>query len=128
MADPHIPPQHPLSFKITRLYTGPNQDTYFEDLETPLHPVTMGTLSDAHAIKSMKIRTMPGDYDMDFHCTDTRQYVVILSGAVEMQVSSGEKRIFTGGDIVLVEDTTGKGHQSRSVNGQERVSLFLALD
>ena len=83
---------------------------------------------DANDIKSMKIRTMPGDYAMDFHCTEVRQYVVVLSGAVEMQVSSGERRLFASGSIILVEDKTGKGHQSRSVNGQERTSLFLALE
>lgn len=117
------------SFKITRLYADSQGHSHFEDTLLPLNPVgSIGEISAREDVKSWCVRTMPGDYDMDYHCTDKRQYVVVLSGAVEMEVSSGDKRLFEAGDIVLVEDKTGQGHKSRSVNGQPRTSLFIALE
>jgi uncharacterized cupin superfamily protein len=34
---------------------------------------------------------------------------VLLDGEIEIGTSTGEKRTFKGGDVLLVEDTTGKG-------------------
>lgn len=42
-----------------------------------------------------------------------RQFVIVLSGELEVEVSDGEKRRFGSGGICLVEDTAGRGHVSR---------------
>jgi len=42
-----------------------------------------------------------------------RQFVIVLFGELEVEVSDGEKRRFEPGGICLVEDTAGKGHISR---------------
>jgi hypothetical protein len=36
-------------------------------------------------------------------------------------------RRFEAGTVFLAEDTTGKGHKSRALDGQERFSLFIHL-
>ena len=114
---------------VTRLYTGSDNESHFEDIQVPLKNAGgIGCLSQNVPATGVIFRTMPGDYQMDWHNTDTRQYVVVVSGAVEMEVGSGERRLFKQGDIVLSEDKTGRGHKSRSVNGQERVSLFITLE
>jgi hypothetical protein len=41
--------------------------------------------------------------------------------------STGEKRTFRGGDIVLAEDITGKGHKTRQLNPGIRKSIFITL-
>jgi hypothetical protein len=51
----------------------------------------------------------------------------MLDSEIEVEVTSGEKRRFRGGDILLVEDTTGTGHRSRSVDGKPRRSIFIPL-
>jgi hypothetical protein len=38
-----------------------------------------------------------------------------LSGELEVEVSDGEIRRFGPGSVILVEDTSGKGHVSRVV-------------
>jgi uncharacterized cupin superfamily protein len=40
--------------------------------------------------------------------------MVMMRGAIEVTVSDGESRTFAAGDVILVEDTTGKGHTTRS--------------
>ena len=49
-------------------------------------------------------------------------------GEVEIEVGDGSKRILRGGDVLLAEDTTGKGHISRAVAGKPRKSMFITLD
>jgi hypothetical protein len=46
---------------------------------------------------------------------------------LEVEASDGEKRRFGPGTILLAEDVTGKGHTSRSLGGEERLSLFIPL-
>ena len=49
------------------------------------------------------------------HVAPKRQWLVILRGRFEVTVSNGERREFGPGDIVLVEDTVGKGHLTKPI-------------
>ncbi len=73
-------------------------------------------------------RETPGDYDFPWHNTPSRQFVIILKGEVDFTVSDGETRRFGSGAVVLLEDTSGKGHFSKAVKGQRRKSIFVTLD
>ena len=52
-------------------------------------------------------RSTPGSYDYDWHRAPRRQFVVNLDAALEIEVSSGEKRIIPQGGVFFLEDTTG---------------------
>jgi hypothetical protein len=47
---------------------------------------------------------------------------------VELTASDGERRVIGPGEVILVEDTTGKGHRSKAVSGQIRHSIFIPVD
>jgi hypothetical protein len=51
----------------------------------------------------------------------------LLDGEIEIETSLGEKRIFKGGNILLVEDTTGRGHKTRNLQPFKRKSIFITL-
>lgn len=51
--------------------------------------------------------------------------MTLVQGELEVGVSDGEKRQFLPGGSVLVEDTTGKGHSTRSVG--ESIVLVAQL-
>jgi quercetin dioxygenase-like cupin family protein len=51
----------------------------------------------------------------DWHPCPTRQFLALMSGVVEMETTDGTKRRFNPGDLVLLEDTTGKGHVTRNI-------------
>lgn len=116
------------SIHITRLYTGDDNQSHFEDIEVELSPQGVGRLSDRIPATGLIFRETGGDYDLDFHNAPRRQYIVNLDGAVEITVGSGEKRVIGPGEVFLAEDTTGQGHISRAVNNQTRHSLFITLD
>jgi hypothetical protein len=46
---------------------------------------------------------------------------------VELTASDGEKRVFRQGDVFLLEDTAGKGHQTRVLGGQDYVATIVQL-
>ena len=98
--------------KYTRLYTGDDNQSHFEDCEIPVAENPVGRLSEKTTA----------------HPAPARQFVIMLEGLVEIEVGSGEKRIFKPGDILLAEDTTGQGHRSRIPDGKSRRSIFVTLD
>jgi hypothetical protein len=53
--------------------------------------------------------------------------MVVLGGQVEAEVSDGEVRRFGPGDVVLVEDTEGRGHRSWVVGEDDVVFSVTQL-
>lgn len=115
--------------KVTRIYTGDDNESHFEDIEIPLFDKgDIGQLSIRMNATGVIFRETPADYHFGWHNAPARQYVVMLSGGVEIEIADGTKRIFQAGDILLAEDTTGHGHISRAVDNKPRKSLFILLD
>ena len=115
--------------KIVRVYTGDDGESHFEDREVALQDRGMvGALSEIEPATGVVFRTNGPDYDYDWHNAPRRQYVITLSGAVEIEVGDGSVRRFGAGDILLAEDTTGRGHISRAIGNEERRSIFVLLD
>ena len=115
--------------KITRVYSGDDGESHFEDVEIDLAPRgAIGSLSKLFEATGVLFRTTGGDYELDFHCAPRRQFVINLDGSVELETGDGSKRVLGPGDILLAEDTTGRGHISRSVDRQPRRSIFVTLD
>ena len=113
---------------ITRVYTGPDGKSHFEDVEIELlDKGPMGSISSLWSAKGVLFRKVSGDYDLDFHNAPRRQFVVNLTGSVEIEVGDGTKRQLGAGSILLAEDTEGQGHISRSINGEPRECLFIPL-
>src|SRR5262245_30250930 len=114
--------------KVTRLYTGADGTTKIEEFEVPLKPQGRGTeLSEIVGVTSLQFRRTNQDYNLDWHPAPRRQYVVTLGGESEVELEGGRKIRLGPGHILLAEDTTGKGHISRAVGGEERLSLFITL-
>ena len=58
---------------------------------------------------------------LDWHPAPRRQFVIILSGQLEIGCGDGSTQVFGPGDARLVEDTTGKGHTTRVHGNQPAV-------
>lgn len=115
-------------FEITRIYSDINGESHFEDIEMQLkNDGDIGFLSDKIPVKGIIFRKVKPDYDYDFHNAPKKQYIILLDGEIEIETSMGEKRTFKGGDILLLEDTQGKGHKTRNLKDIERKSVFITL-
>ena len=68
---------------------------------------------------------MPPTYDLDWHPAPRRQYIINLDAGVQITASDGEARVIGAGEVLLVEDTTGKGHLSKAVDSKIRNCIFV---
>jgi hypothetical protein len=84
-------------------------------------------LSESIRAKAVIFREVVPLYDYDFHTAPARQYIILLDGAIAIETSLGEKREFKAGDVLLVEDVTGKGHKTRNLHPFSRRSIFITL-
>jgi hypothetical protein len=117
-----------LTFPITRIYTDANGESRFEDIKVPLKEAgTIGSLSQAMPVKDIIFREVEPTYDYDFHTAPQRQYIILLDGAIEIETSTGDTRTFGAGEILLVEDITGKGHRTKNLQPVKRRSIFVTL-
>ena len=116
-------------FKITRIYSDPNGDSHFDTVDVDLKEAgEVGRLSKAIPAQSVIFREVAPSYDWDFHPAPQRQYIILLDGEIEIETSLGEKKRFKGGDILLAEDTTGRGHKTRNIQPIDRKSVFITLE
>jgi len=117
------------SYKVTRIFEDENGESQFQDLEIPLNDHgEIGFLSEAQKTASITFRKVLPNYDYDFHNAPDRQYIILLDGAIEIETSVGEKRTFDAGEVLLVEDVSGKGHRTRNLKPEVRSSLFIKLE
>ena len=114
---------------ITRLYTGNDGESHFEDIELPLkNSGSNEKRSDTLKTTGIIFRETDAEYHWQWHNAPCRQFVITLEGQVEIMVGDGAKRQFGPGDVMLAEDTAGRGHISRAVNNQPRTSIFVMLE
>jgi len=115
--------------RIHNIYVDDKGETHFRDVQVEwIHEGPGGKLSRRHCATGVIFRETAGDYDLDWHPAPRRQYIVNLDAGVEITASDGEKRVIGAGEVLLVEDVTGKGHLSKAVSGQIRHSIFIPIE
>src|SRR5215203_1432743 len=113
-------------FTITRVYSDAAGESHFEDVSIPLQEGgAIGKLSEGIPAREIFFREVEPSYDYDFHTAPERQYIILLDGEIEIETSLGAVRTFKGGEILLVEDVTGKGHKTRNRTPVPRRSIFV---
>ena len=114
--------------KYFRIYSDPNGESHFEDMD-----ITMTSHNDAsdyselYPASGVIFRRSSSDQYIDWHHAPRRQFVITLSGEAEVEASDGEVRRIGPGSIMLAEDVTGKGHITRGIGSQERLSIFIPV-
>jgi hypothetical protein len=113
---------------ITRIYSDDAGESHFGDQRIELTDAgSIGHLSKPVPATGVIFRRNDPGYDYDWHVAPQRQFIVLLDGAIEIEVSDGSRRTFHGGEVLLMEDTAGRGHRTRHVEQTERRSLFITL-
>ena len=115
--------------KIHRLYADEQGESHWQDVEVDLTEQTRaGRLSKRLPATGIIFREVPPDYDLDWHPAPRRQYIINLDAGVQITASDGETRRIGAGEVILVEDTRGKGHLSKALEGKLRNCIFVPID
>jgi hypothetical protein len=105
--------------QYARLYATEDGETHFEDIDISLSPVDLAppaplfNVSSSQECDAFSFVHLPAGWYGEAHPAPRRLLWVLLDGDLEVQTSDGEARRFTQGDVLLADDTTGKGHVSR---------------
>jgi uncharacterized cupin superfamily protein len=115
--------------KIIRLYADDKGESHFQDIEVEFEaPTPSGRVSARQLATGIIFREVPGEYDLDWHPAPRRQYIINLDAGVQLTASDGEVRRVKAGEVVLVEDTWGKGHLSKAIENKTRHCIFVPID
>jgi hypothetical protein len=113
--------------KIIRIYTGPDNESHFEEKEVDLKFNGDMEVSATEPAEGILFRRAPANHLHSFHPAPRRQYIITLSGQVEIETGDGTVKRFGPGGVMLADDTTGRGHITRVVGGQPRVYVMIPL-
>jgi hypothetical protein len=120
---------------LPELYTDLDGRAKFRDIRldlsegsaaAALSPLTQGT--------GHQFRMSPVGFRSHFHCTTTPQWLIVLSGAMEIGLQDGSSRVFKAGQCFYSNDVLPEGaafdaklhgHWSRQVGDEALVTVFV---
>jgi mannose-6-phosphate isomerase-like protein (cupin superfamily) len=111
-------------YAMQLLYTGPDGLAYVKEIEVAARP---NGVADLFPVAGEEVHRTPAGFSIGWHVEKRRQYLITLSGSGEIDIAAGKKIILTPGSILLVENTTGKGHMTRTLGNKPWVSLWMPL-
>jgi hypothetical protein len=126
----HPMSQAGLTLTYTHLYSDAQGISHFRDEQIsfdgaaggPGQPPAAKQLSSAPGATLLALKRGAKE---DWHTAPRRMYLVALTGMSEVTTGDGTVRRFAPGSILLMDDTTGKGHITRSVGDVDHVALTI---
>ncbi len=112
--------------KVTRICTGDDGESHFEELDLPLDTAQRRAYSDWLPARETAFGLSDALEPQDWHHAPRRQLVAVLTGVLEIEVSDGSKARFGPGDTFIADDLAGRGHFTRDLEGPVRL-LYVHL-
>jgi hypothetical protein len=109
------------ALSFSQLYSDSVGESHFASVSIELvtrdfaPPAESFDVSDFAAATRYGFVRLPSGWVGDLHPSPMCLWVFFLSGEIEFEASDGERRRVAAGGAILLEDTTGKGHQSRVI-------------
>jgi hypothetical protein len=107
--------------KYPRIYSDPQGESHFgmvtvkQRLVQAAPPAAPFYVSDDNPASKYRFYTFEPGWIGELHPCPARQFLALMSGMVEMETTDGTIRRFQPGDLVLLEDTSGRGHVTRNI-------------
>jgi hypothetical protein len=84
-------------------------------------------VSERESAEGWRFLQLPPLWVGDWHPTPIRMWIFCLAGVMEFRTSDGATHRVTPGSAMLLEDTTGKGHQSRVTSDHDALLVTVQL-
>lgn len=113
---------------VVRIVADPDGQSRFSDDPPQFGDPFRGiSLTEPRSAIGAVFRRFEPSFASDWHPSGMRELAVMVSGTAEYEVGTGEVRTVGPGDVLVIEDTSGRGHRSRNIGLAERIMLVVAL-
>jgi quercetin dioxygenase-like cupin family protein len=109
--------------KLTRIYATPDGESHFEDLVISPDAGPLAVTQMTAGVYRGSGATAP-----DWHTAPRRQFAINMTGSLEVEISNGTRRKIGPGDLVFLEDLTGRGHVTRALGPITNLFIHVAED
>jgi hypothetical protein len=127
-------PTGPTHASIVRIVADGHGGSRFEDAVDRLMPADFAPpapplgVSEPRSATVVRLIGAPAGWDSPPHPAPVRQWVIMVRGTVEVRATDGTVRLFGPGTVVQLEDTTGTGHATRVLPGEDWVACVVGLE
>ena len=108
--------------KFPRIYADEQGETHIGDLDVAEHearvgppPNPVGQMTETEAVSTLAIFSAPAGTEVPPHNAPQPYIVIVLAGEGEVETSDGKTLRLGPGELIYCDDTSGKGHVTRSV-------------
>ena len=108
------------------MYADEDHESHFEDLSGLYLEADIARNGPLIPVTGVQCLRSPKELERDWRPAPRRQFVIVPSGEMELEVGDGSKRLLSAGDVMLAEDVRGRGHIVRSW-GDRRI-VFVGLE
>ena len=119
--------------RYLRLNTDSAGESHFEQAALDLKeadyrpPAPLIFVSHTYDASGLQFIRLPAGWSGELIHPLKHQFLICLKGHLEVTASDGNKRTFSPGDSVLMEDVTGKGHRTRVKGTEECVAAIIPI-
>lgn len=115
--------QEELKARLIHVYATPDGESHLDTVEIANSagqiPVT-GMTASAYARNVTRAA--------DWHTAPRRQFAINMTGSLEVEISDGSRHMIGQGDLVFLEDITGKGHVTRVLTPVTNLFIHVPQD
>jgi quercetin dioxygenase-like cupin family protein len=109
--------------RVIRIYATADGESHIEDLVLARNvgPVDITQMTAG-------VYTGSGARAPDWHTAPRKQFAINMTGELEVEITNGTRRKIGAGDLVFLEDVTGKGHVTRALGPITNLYLHVPDD
>ena len=131
---PIVDIQGEVALKYLRLFADENGESHVEQLSVEYNPVDYAPpappfgISERTAVTGSIHVNFPAGWTSELHPTPRRQLFVLLAGSFSGRASDNTVMSLAAGDVVLMEDTVGKGHTAEVIGDEDVHAMMIHLE
>lgn len=120
-------------FSYVRIYADKDGVSHFANVSVPFEirdyapPASPLGVSESMKAGAVLFIHQAFGWNGNWHLSPRRQFAILVSGTEEVTASDGEVRNFVPGDVLLLEDTSGKGHKAKVTSPAGAIVMMVPL-
>ena len=122
------------SLNVVRLSEDEAGESHFDSFQIDRRLVTFAPPADPFLVSAIEKASgyvmvrIPAGWIGERHPSPHRQIAFCLSGALKVTASDGDVRVIKAGDVWLMTDTQGKGHQSEVASDNPWDAVIILVE